>query len=325
MTTSAVALRSLYGITEGGGTKGVCRSITDSQSERVSYTHTYLECPVQADLLLLNGNFHTMERQCPRASAVAIAGERFVAAGSDAQMRALLARGGREVDLRGATVVPGFIDAHIHFLSYGLSLQEIDLSGVDTLASALERVRQRAAQTPAGQWLTGRGWDQSVWEGGAFPTASQLDAVAPQHPVFLARKCGHAAWVNSRALELMGIYGRNDGSRTAARSCATERAGRAESCLERAMGPAYCLLTEPSPQAAVAAVREAQKVANRMGVVGVHTKEAAASLRAFPAAARRGGAHSAHGRPNSGGRTRQRHPPGAAYRSRPTVYCASAA
>ena len=75
------------------------------------------------------------------------------------------------MNLRGATVVPGFIDAHIHFLSYGLSLQEIDLSGAATLSSALERVGERVVDTPAGQWLTGRGWDQSIWEGGAFPEA----------------------------------------------------------------------------------------------------------------------------------------------------------
>jgi len=235
---------------------------------------------VQADLVLYNGNIHTMDRQRPRASAVAIAGERFAAAGSDAQMRALLARGGRAVDLRGATVVPGFIDAHIHFLSYGLSLQEIDLSSAATLASALERVQRRAAETPAGQWLTGRGWDQSVWEGGAFPTAEQLDAVAPQHPVFLARKCGHAAWVNSQALALMGISA--DTADPDGGEIVRDGGGRPSGILlERAMGPANCLLTEPSPQAAVAAVREAQKVVNRMGIVGVHTKEAAASLRAF--------------------------------------------
>ncbi len=235
---------------------------------------------MQADLVLLNGNFHTMDRQRPRAAAAAIAGDRFLAAGSNEEMQALLAPGGRVVNLRGATVVPGFIDAHIHFLSYGLSLQEIDLSGVATLPSALERVRQRAVDTPAGQWLTGRGWDQSVWEGGSFPTAAQLDAVAPQHPVFLARKCGHAAWVNSRALELMGITAETadpDGGEIVRDS----GGGPSGILLERAMGPAYCMLTEPPAKAAVAAVREAQRVVNRMGIVGVHTKEAAASLRAF--------------------------------------------
>ena len=235
---------------------------------------------MQADQVLLNGNIHTMDPQQPHASAVAIAGDRFLAVGSDAEMRALLAPGGREVDLGGATVVPGFIDAHIHFLSYGLSLQEIDLSGAPTLSSALERVRRRAADTPHGQWLTGRGWDQSVWEGGFFPTAAQLDAVAAEHPVFLARKCGHAAWVNSRALERVGITAHTEVAE-GGEIVRGEDGQPTGILLEKAMDLAFPCLAEPSAEEAVAAVRQAQEVANRMGIVGVHTKEAAPSLRAF--------------------------------------------
>ncbi len=235
---------------------------------------------MQADLALLNGNIYTMDPQRPKVSAVAIAGDRFVATGSDAEMRALLAPGGREVNLRGATVVPGFIDAHIHFLSYGLSLQEIDLSGTSTLSSALARVGGRAADTPHGQWLMGRGWDQSVWEGGAFPSAAQLDAVAAAHPVYLARKCGHAAWVNSRALEQVGITadtGDPDGG-----EIVRDGEGRPTGILlEKAMELAFPCMVEPPAEEAVAAVRHAQEVVHRMGIVGVHTKEGAASLRAF--------------------------------------------
>ena len=221
-----------------------------------------------------------MDAGQPRVSAVAIAGDRFAAAGSDAEIRSLLGVGGREIDLRGATVVPGFIDAHIHFLSYGLSLREIDLSGAPTLSSALERVKARAGVTPAGQWLMGRGWDQSIWEGGAFPSALHLDAVAAAHPVYLARKCGHAAWVNSQALEMVGITAQTedpDGG-----EIVRDEEGRPTGILlERAMELAFPCVAEPAKEEALAAVREAQKVANRMGIVGVHTKEAAASLRAF--------------------------------------------
>lgn len=235
---------------------------------------------MQADLTLYNANIHTMDRRQPRASAVAIAGDRFVATGSDAEMRALLAPGGREANLQGATVVPGFIDAHIHLLSYGLSLQEIDLSGAATLSSACERVGRRAAATPPGQWLTGRGWDQTIWDGGTFPSAAQLDAITVDHPVFLARKCGHAAWLNSRALEQVGITARtpdpDDGE------IVRDHEGQPTGILlEKAMDLAYPLLAEPSPQEAVAALRLAQDVVNRMGIVGLHTKEAATSLRAL--------------------------------------------
>ena len=235
---------------------------------------------MQADLALFNGNIHTMDPGRPRVSAAAIAGDRFLATGSDSEMRSLLAPGGREVDLRGATVVPGFIDAHIHFLSYGLSLREIDLSGAATLSLALERVGRRAADTPTGQWLTGRGWDQSVWEGGAFPAAAQLDAITAEHPVYLARKCGHAAWVNSLALERVGITAHTEDPEGG--EIVRDSEGKPTGILlEKAMELAFPCMAEPSNAEAAAAVRHAQEVVNRMGIVGIHTKEAAGSLRAL--------------------------------------------
>ena len=194
-------------------------------------------------------------------------GTALLATGNDSEMRSLLAPGGRAVDLRGATVVPGFIDAHIHFLSYGLSLQEIDLSGVGTLSAALEKVGRRAAVTAPGQWLTGRGWDQSVWEGGAFPSAAQLDTVAPGHPVYLARKCGHAAWVNNLALEQVGITAHTEDPEGG--EIVRDGEGKPTGILlERAMELAFPCMAGPSDGEAVAGVRHAQDVVNRMGIVG---------------------------------------------------------
>ncbi|RME50888.1 MAG: amidohydrolase, partial [Caldilineae bacterium] len=180
----------------------------------------------------------------------------------------------------GRTVTPGFVDAHIHFLSYGLSLQEIDLAAVPTLAEAVERVRQRAAATPPGRWLTGRGWDQSLWPGGAFPTKADLDAVAPAHPVFLRRKCGHAGWANSRALELAGIT-RDTPDPTGGEIVRDEHGEPTGILLERAMDLVFALLAEPSDEEAVAAMRAAQERLHGMGIVGVHTMEAAPTLRGF--------------------------------------------
>lgn len=240
----------------------------------------HMERLVQANLVLLNGNIHTMDPQHPQVSAVAIAGNRVVAVGSDDEVHALLARGGRTVNLHGRTVVPGFIDAHIHFLSYGLSLREIDLVDTPTLPSALERVQRRAAETPRGQWLSGRGWDQSSWEGGAFPTAAALDAVAPDHPVLLQRKCGHASWLNSHALKLAGITG-DTADPEGGEIMRDEKGQPTGILLETAMALAFRLLMEPSLEEAVAAVRHAQQMVNRMGIVGIHTKEAALSLRAI--------------------------------------------
>ena len=129
-----------------------------------------------------------------------------MAVGGNDEIRALAAPAGKTMDLRGRTVTPGFTDAHLHFLSYGIGLQEIELAGV------LTRWRRWRSWRPAprhpgrpvadGPRLgSHRCWGQAAH----FPTRQDLDRAAPQHPVFLRRKCGHAGWANTRALELAGI------------------------------------------------------------------------------------------------------------------------
>ena len=94
---------------------------------------------MRANLVLYNGNIHTMDKRLPRCEAIAVADETILSIGSNETMRSLLKEGGRAVDLQGRTVVPGFIDAHLHFLSYGLSLREIDLMNVPSLDAALTK------------------------------------------------------------------------------------------------------------------------------------------------------------------------------------------
>lgn len=236
-----------------------------------------------SNLVLYNGDVRTFDATLPRAPAIAIAGNRILAVGSDAEMRASLAQDGRAVDLRGRTVVPGFTDAHLHFLGYSLSLRQIDLAQVPSREEALARVAARAAETPAGQWLQGGGWDHSLWEGGAFPSRQDLDRVAPDHPVYLKRKCYHAAWVNSRALEQAGIGpGTPDPDGGAIeRDPAT---GQPTGILkERAMELVSRRFKEPVLAEAVEAIRVGMANAHRQGIVGVHSMEGAAALRAFQA------------------------------------------
>lgn len=241
-----------------------------------------------ANLILINGNIHTMDRRRPRAAAVAIRGDRIVAVGGDAEMRQLLAPGGRAVDLGGRTVAPGLIDAHLHFLSYGLSLAAIDLIGVSSLAAAQERVAARAARTPAGHWLTGRGWDQVFWAGQRFPQRQDLDAVTVDHPVFLRRKCGHAGWANSTALALAGITAATpdpDGGAIARDPATGEPTGM---LYERAMELVDRLLAVPSDEEAADAVAAAMRRAHALGITSVHNMEGAPALRGFQTLRRRG-------------------------------------
>jgi predicted amidohydrolase YtcJ len=236
---------------------------------------------MHADLVLTNGTIYTMDKRAPRAQALAIAGDRILAVGDNTEMRGLLAPGGRVINLAGRTVTPGLIDAHLHFLSYGLSLQRIDLMEIPSLDAALEKTAQHAAVTPVGQWLLGRGWDQSVWEGQRFPTRGDLDRVSSEHPILLRRKCGHAACANSLALQLAGIDAATpdpDGGEIERDPTSGEPTGILK---ETAIDLVDRVIGKPTDEQAVDAVRSAMRTVHAMGITGVHNMEDAQALRAF--------------------------------------------
>lgn len=108
------------------------------------------------------------------------------------------------LDLKGATLVPGMIDGHGHYMELGFQQLQLDLFTTTSLDDALARIRDHAAKSPA-KWILGRGWNQENWKLGRFPTAAELDGAVSDRPVWLERVDGHAGWANSRALELAGI------------------------------------------------------------------------------------------------------------------------
>jgi predicted amidohydrolase YtcJ len=139
-----------------------------------------------------------------RDYAVLTRGERIAAVGPAATLRA--AHPNAEiVDASNATILPGLVDAHAHLHGLGVALENVDLVGTESYEQVIERVRARAATTPAGQWITGRGWDQNDWPVKEFPTAAMLDAAVPDHPVALDRIDGHATLANSAAMRLAGV------------------------------------------------------------------------------------------------------------------------
>ena len=167
---------------------------------------------MSATLVLTNGRFHTMDPVLPIAPAIAIRRDTILAVGDSDSMKALLAPGGEWVDLHGRAVTPGLVDAHVHFQGYALHLQRVDLTGTRSLAEALQLIQAHRAPQQTGPpthqpplWLQGRGWAQDDWTDRAFPTAVALDSVCPDQPACLRDKSGHAAWVNSRALQLANI------------------------------------------------------------------------------------------------------------------------
>jgi predicted amidohydrolase YtcJ len=157
------------------------------------------------ELILYNGSIHTMDDHLPHASALAIAQGRIIAVGSD-DLTDLAGPATNVMNLENRSVIPGLTDCHIHFASFAIGLRRyVDLSGAQTLDQALACVAGRAAETPQGDWVLGRGWNQEEWPDRRFPNAADIDRVVRDHPTALTAKSGHAAVVNTAALERAGI------------------------------------------------------------------------------------------------------------------------
>jgi predicted amidohydrolase YtcJ len=163
---------------------------------------TFAQAP-RADLVVVNGPVFTGAGR-PVAEAVAVTGDRITAVGPRQSVEALRGPSTVVVDAAGGTVVPGFNDSHVHFLSGSLSLTELDLGGARTLDEVQQRIRDFAAKNPSVPWIRGRGWNYSAFPGG-LPTRAQLDAALSDRPATLVCFDGHSSWVNSKAMEAAGI------------------------------------------------------------------------------------------------------------------------
>ncbi len=157
-----------------------------------------------AAVVYLNGNIYTVDEQNPKASAMVIADDRFIYIGSDETANGYIDDHTKVFDLKGQTVLPGLIDAHMHFGNVGNIKMKIDAFWKPK-PDILDAVRDAAQSAEKGEWIEGRGWNQEVWDPPDYPTRVELDAVSQDHPVYLERTDGHAAWVNSKALEIAGI------------------------------------------------------------------------------------------------------------------------
>src|SRR5438309_11999993 len=157
------------------------------------------------ELIPYNGHIVTMNAADPVAEAVAISSGRFFAVGKNADVINLAAPGVRKIDLGGKTVMPGFIDAHSHPAAAGLShlrMVDCDLRSISAILAAM---RERAAKTPAGEWVLGFKYDDTKTEGGRPLSVNDLDTAVPDHPVHIEHRGGHTVYANSLAFRKAGI------------------------------------------------------------------------------------------------------------------------
>lgn len=223
-----------------------------------------------ADLVVTNAQIYTMDPGTPTAEAFAVRSGRFLEIGSMNAIEELIGPHTKVLNLQGAPVLPGLTDAHIHFTHYALSLQQIQIFEIPSLEEMLQRVAEKAATTPKGQWLTGWGWNHTLWNEPRFPTRHDLDRVAPDHPVLLREKSGHSAVVNTLALQLAGLDAKSPNP--AGGEIMRDGNGALTGMLLE--DPAIYLVAGKIPEATDeevdTAVMAAQEKAHRFGLVAVH-------------------------------------------------------
>ncbi len=216
-------------------------------------------------ILLYNARIYTQNPPQPGASAILIDRERILAIGEADDLIEEYPKVQRE-DLGGRVILPGLMDAHIHLKHYALNLQKVNCE-TNTKEECLRRVEERVRKAKDGEWILGHGWNQNVW--GDWPSANELDAIAPHHPVYLTAKSLHAAWVNSAALKRANITAQTPNPHNG--QIQRDAQGNATGILlESAMELISRIIPEPTVHQIADAIEHAQSILWKMGLTGVH-------------------------------------------------------
>ncbi|MBX3299835.1 MAG: amidohydrolase [Acidobacteria bacterium] len=160
---------------------------------------------VSADIVINNANIRTMDASRTVVRSLAILNGRIVALGAESDTKPLIGPSTKVIDAGGKTIVPGFNDAHVHFMETGMQLSSVDLRDAKTPQEFVSRIAAFAKKLPKGRWILGGQWDHENWTPNDLPTAAMIDAVTPDNPVFVNRLDGHMSLANSLAMRLAGV------------------------------------------------------------------------------------------------------------------------
>jgi predicted amidohydrolase YtcJ len=233
-----------------------------------------------ADLVVLNAKVYTVDKIRPRAEALAVTADRIRAVGSAAEIRGWIGPRTRVVDAQGRTVLPGFVDAHVHFVEGGFGLSSVQLKDAATPEEFTGRIRAFAANLGKGEWVLGGRWDHEMWPGAQLPTREWIDKVTPVNPVWVNRYDGHMGLANSVALKLAGITRETPDppGGTIVRDAAGNPTGALK---DAAMDLIERVIPAPSEAELTRIVRAALEEARRLGVTSVDDISHAAEMRVY--------------------------------------------
>jgi len=215
--------------------------------------------------LLHNARIHTQNPLQPTASAIVIDRERILAVGNADDLFNGFPNAEKQ-DMQGRVILPGLTDAHLHLKYYSLALQKIDCE-TNTKEECLQRVAERVKKSEPGEWVLGHGWNQNVW--GNWPAASELDAIAPNNPVYLTAKSLHAAWANTKAMQMANITMQTPDPQNG--QIQRDAQGHATGVLlETALELVGNKVPVPTMAEIASAIEIAQPILWKMGLTGVH-------------------------------------------------------
>ena len=223
--------------------------------------------PIRADLIVTNGRIWTGESRQPAADAIAVIGERIVEVGDVRDIERWHGRDTQVIDAAGRRVIPGFNDAHVHFVDGGADLENVDLKDADTPAEFARRIGERARSRP-GEWILGGNWDDQRWSPAQLPTRALIDDITNGTPVFVYRYDGHMALANSAALGRAGITAETPDPPGG--SVVHDASGVPTGVLkDAAMAPVQRVIPKMSDERRLSLVKSALKYAASLGVTSV--------------------------------------------------------
>ena len=237
---------------------------------------TNMKTKPAADLIITNAKVWTVDDRIPTAGAVAVLGERIVAVGNTQDVEAWRGPATHEIDAGGKLLLPGFNDAHVHFMDGGRQLDNVDLKDASSPEEFIRRIAERAKNTPQGKWILGGDWDEQAWSPPTLPFKEMIDAATPSTPVFVNRYDGHTALANSVALHLGGVTSRTQNPPGG--EIVRDKQGNPTGVLkDAAMGYIYKVIPPPTPAERLDTAKRALQHAASLGVTSVQNMSAAYS------------------------------------------------